>query len=358
MHPKEPIKIGLANTLTGTASTAGIHIRNGAILAVEQANAAGGIHGRMVELLVRDDKGDPAEALRVDQELIDEGVVAILGHYLSTLSMATVPLMNEKNVLMIGLGSITSELTGLDDNFLRVEIPIDREAPMMADLAYNRLGLRDMVIVYDAANQKLADSWCSNFSKEFRKLGGRVSGAVALDSREKFSAPNLARQIIKSKAQGVFLVTNGIHGALICQHLRREGSGVKIVASGWTFPDTDFLANGGLAVEGVVSVSGFEEVPGNRREREFRDAYERRFGESCTEPAQNGYEGVQILLTALAITNDPQKLKSVILDHKIFPGVGGIIVFDPYGDPVRAAYFVEIRDRRITTIGKTEPSNH
>ncbi len=353
----EPIKIGLVNTLTGPGSTAGIHARNGAMLAVEEANAAGGVHGRRVELLARDDKGDPAESRRVVQELIDEGVVAILGHYQSTLSLATVPIMNEKNVLMIGLGSITSELTGVDDNFFRVETPIDREAPMIAALAHNQLGLRNMVIVYDAANQKLADSWYSDFGREFRKLGGRITGSVVFDSREKFSAPTIARQIIESKTQGVFLVSNGMHGALICQHLRREGSDVKIIASGWTFPDADFLANGGQAVEGVVSVSGLEEEPSSQSGREFRDAYERRFGEQRTEPAQNGYEGAQILLTALTITDDPKLLKTVILEQKKFPGIGGDIVFDQYGDPIRAAYIVEIRDRRIRTIGTTEPLN-
>ncbi|MCP4694443.1 MAG: amino acid ABC transporter substrate-binding protein, partial [Desulfobacterales bacterium] len=65
----DPIKIGLPATLSGTTSSFGRHVRNGAVLAVERANRAGGVAGRPVELIIKDDKGDPGEALRVDQEL-------------------------------------------------------------------------------------------------------------------------------------------------------------------------------------------------------------------------------------------------------------------------------------------------
>jgi len=53
----EPIRVGLATTLTGPASTAGVRTRNGAILAIEQANSSGGINGRQVEVLIKDDRG-------------------------------------------------------------------------------------------------------------------------------------------------------------------------------------------------------------------------------------------------------------------------------------------------------------
>ncbi len=59
---KEPIKIGLTTTLTGTSSTSGIHARNAAMLAVEQINESGGINGRLVKLIVRDDKGSGVKA--------------------------------------------------------------------------------------------------------------------------------------------------------------------------------------------------------------------------------------------------------------------------------------------------------
>ncbi|MCP4688196.1 MAG: amino acid ABC transporter substrate-binding protein, partial [Desulfobacterales bacterium] len=134
------------------------HVRNGAVLAVERANRAGGVAGRPVELIIKDDKGDPGEALRVDQELIEEGAVAILGHYLSTLAVEVVPLMNEKNVLMINATGGTDELTGIDDNFIRLTPPVDQQALSLANLSRRRLRLETMAVVYDLSNPKYTES--------------------------------------------------------------------------------------------------------------------------------------------------------------------------------------------------------
>ena len=77
-QPK-PVKIGFAGGLTGRLADLGTGGRDGALLATEDLNAAGGIKGARVELLVRDDKSDVQTALEVDRELLDAGVVAIVG---------------------------------------------------------------------------------------------------------------------------------------------------------------------------------------------------------------------------------------------------------------------------------------
>ena len=74
----DPIKIGLGGGLTGRVADRGIAGRDGVILAVEEKNSAGGIDGRLVELLVKDDRQDPVVAARVDRELIDAGVAVTL----------------------------------------------------------------------------------------------------------------------------------------------------------------------------------------------------------------------------------------------------------------------------------------
>ena len=77
---KPPVKLGFVGGLTGKLSDMGTAVRNGVILAVEEANKEGGINGRQIVLITRDDKNDPEIALAVDRELINEGVVAIIGH--------------------------------------------------------------------------------------------------------------------------------------------------------------------------------------------------------------------------------------------------------------------------------------
>ena len=67
--------------------------------------------------MIKDDQHDPEVALRVDQELIDAGVVAIIGHMTSAMSVVAVPLMNRELMLMISPTTSTSRLTGIDDFF-------------------------------------------------------------------------------------------------------------------------------------------------------------------------------------------------------------------------------------------------
>lgn len=352
----EPFQIGMVSTLTGSSSTSGVHARNAVILAVEQINRSGGIKGRSVELIIKDDKGNPDEALRVDTELVEEGVVAIIGHHLSTLSIKTVPLMNEKNVLMIATGTTTSELTGLDDNFIRLMIPDDRRAPLMADMAYNRLKVKTMAVVYDLSNPNYTVSLSRHFKKGYEKQGGKISALIAFNSQEKFSALDITGKIMNSDAEGVLLITNAIHGALICQHLRKNESEVKITASAWTFPEPDFIRNGGRAVEGITCLVELNEESTSESFLQFKEQYRDRFEEDVSINAQIGYEVAQVLFFALSKTDDSGKLKETILKQRVFRGVDSDIIIDKFGDPFRTLYIQEIRNGKIRIIGKIEPS--
>ncbi len=351
---QEPVKIGLSTTLTGPYSTTGTHFRNGAMLAVEELNNAGGINGHPVELIIRDDKANPEVALKVDQELIDEGVVAILGHYISTICVEVVPFINKKNIVMLSSPG-TGLLTGKDDNFIRTLIPGSRQTPIIADLVYNRLKLRKMAVIYDISNPKYTVSIFDNFKADFNKLGGTVIG-ISFNPKKKFSAVDIANEIIKSKADGVFLVTTTLHGALIAQHLKKKGSVVKIFASEWTFADLDFVRNGGKAVEGVLSYGTFNANSTNENFVNFKKKIENRFREEVSLAYQLTYDTSQILFQALRKTLDPTKIKQSILDQRVYEGIDGKIIFDKYGDPSRNQYLMDVKNGKIETIEVFEPT--
>lgn len=350
----ETIKIGVATTLTGPASTSGIHSRNAAMLAAEQINASGGINGRPVELLVRDDKGRVEDALLVDKDLIDNGVVAIIGHYLSSLSVKVVPLLNENRVLMISSGSTSSELTGQDDFFIRLMVPDDKRSAVMVDMVLERLKFKKMAVIYDLSNPNYTIPFSQHFQKNFEQKGGEITASIAFNSLEQYSSPDIAQKIIDSRAEGVFLITNAINGALFSQHLRKIDSEIKITASAWTFPEPDFVRNGGKAVEGVTCLVELNPDASNSRFQEFKTQYKQRFDEDIGINAYIAFEAAQILIDALQKTNDPAKLKAVILNQKTYQGLTDSIIIDEYGDPSRPLYILEIQDSRIKTVGKME----
>ncbi len=97
---KKPVRIGFAGGLTGRVSALGTAGRDGVVLAVEEINSRGGLNGRPVELVVRDDKQEPEPALAVDRELIDEGAAAIIGHMTSSMTLAVQELVNKEKILI------------------------------------------------------------------------------------------------------------------------------------------------------------------------------------------------------------------------------------------------------------------
>lgn len=347
--PGEPIRIGLVTTLSGKGATSGTHSRNGALLAVEKINRSGGVNGRPVELVVRDDGGSIEQALRVDREMIDSGVVAILGHFSSTLAVAAVPLVNEKNVLMVGLGTITDKLSNLDDNFIRVAMALDLRIPVLAEVAYAKFNVQKMAIVYDLSNPLFAESCYQTYKKSFEALGGEIVQAIAFNSKESFSLASIADEIAGTNADGLLLVTSAIHGAMLTQHVRNNGSNVKIFDSGWGISDPEFIMHGGRAIEGVASVHQFNDDSTNENFIKFKKAYKDRFGDIFGNTAQRGYEAASLILYALSQTNDPRKLKEVILKRGVFDGVDGKIRINKYGDAIRSIYLLEVQEHKVRT---------
>jgi len=116
----DPILIGFSNQLSGSQSALGVDSMYGALLAVNEINENGGINGRQVKLIIRDDKGDPSLAVEIDNELKDLGCVAIIGHGTSSMASATKANADLNDILLLSPTISSSLLDGLDDNFFRV----------------------------------------------------------------------------------------------------------------------------------------------------------------------------------------------------------------------------------------------
>ena len=118
--PEAPIRIGLLAGLSDRGSDFGESVRNGVILAVEQQNLAGGIKGRKIELLVRDDGQDKAIAARAAQELIDLRPDIIIGPVTSSMAAVVTPMMDKAGQVIISPTVASTDFHGKDDNFFRV----------------------------------------------------------------------------------------------------------------------------------------------------------------------------------------------------------------------------------------------
>jgi branched-chain amino acid transport system substrate-binding protein len=181
---RPPIKIGVAVELTGRRGELGVAARDGAQLAVEQINERGGVNGRPIELIVRDDGGDPDTARRVDADLVAQGVVAIVGHVTSAQTAAAFEQMNEAEVVLISPTSSSTQFSAQADYFFRVMPSNDLMGKALAVHMYINRGVRQIVGVYDLSNRAFTETYWESIRAEFERLGGEAGTAFGFTPGE------------------------------------------------------------------------------------------------------------------------------------------------------------------------------
>lgn len=346
---KKPIKIGFVGGLTGHLSLLGIGGRDGVLLAVEQINQSGGINGRPVQLIIKDDKNDAETAIMVDQELIEEKVVAIIGHMTSAMSLSAVPLINKEKMLMISPTSTTNLLTAKDDYFLRTALPDRHQTDQLVHYATKKMGIKKIAGVYDLSNQAFTEGWYLNFKSEFENQGGVISKTETYNSKKETSYLAIAKKIIESNPDGVVIVASALDTALLCQQLRKIGFELPVFSSGWA-KAPDLLQNGGGSVENLILPQTHSEESTAEKYLQFKKEYEKRFGREPDFAAAGAYDAIKILFTALSQTKDSAQLKSIILKQSVFHGLQSDITIDQFGDAQRKTFLIQVKDDHFRTI--------
>ena len=346
---EDPIKVGFVGGLTGRLSDLGTAGRNGVILAVEEINSSGGINGRPVKLIIKDDKQNPEVTLRVDRELVDEGVVAIIGHMTSTMSMVVLPFLNKQKVLMISPTTSTNELMGIDDYFIRMMPPNKSETDHLARHAFKVMGLNKIAAIYDLSNRTYTKEYFNNFKEEFEGLGGIINHVETFSSGKDMDFVMATDSLLKPDPDGVLIATGAPDVAMISQRIRMTGSKVPIFSCGWAMT-ADLIHDGGPAVEGVVFSQLFDRESRHKTYLEFRKRFEERFGETPNFAAAHGYEAALALFKALSKNTDPQELKATILQQDAIEGLQGDFKVDKYGDPQRKRLLITIEKGQFKAV--------
>lgn len=349
---QRPIKIGFVGGLTGKISDLGIQGRNGATLAVEHINRQGGILGKPVKLIAKDDKQDVQTALAVDKQLIDEGVVAIVGHMTTAMSEGVLPLINERKMVMISPTTSTRKLSGIDDYFLRVINDNTRLTDLLAGYAAGKLKLRRIAATHDLSNRAYSGPFLAGFKTGFERFGGKVISSESYLIGPDATFKNLARMMLAAKPDGLLIVASAIDTAMLCQQVRIMGSTVPILIGGYA-QTPDLLIQGGPAVEGIIAAEYVNYDSPAKPVIDFRNQFRERFGGADpTFAAMFAYDAVMVIRDALSVNSDPRRLKETILKQRTFQGLEGPFELDSYGDVRRTAYIVTVRNNRFAIINK------
>ncbi|MBL7063801.1 MAG: ABC transporter substrate-binding protein [Anaerolineae bacterium] len=352
---RRPILVGFAGELSGKNADLGTHGRDGAQLAVETLNATDGIAGRPIELLVRDDLGTPEGARAADRELIDAGVVAIIGHMTSGQSMAALPVTEEAGVVLLSPTTSTTELSGLDDHFFRVNPVNALAARTLARHIYQHHSMSRMAAIYDTDNAAYTKTFWTAFAEAYRALSGQVTGEAAFSSAGEPDFAPLVAELQATGPDGLLIIASALDTALIAQQTRLSDWQIPLFASSWAQTET-LPQNGGQAVEGIEIVMQYDSNSQKSAFLEFRAHYQERFGRAPTFAAAQAYEAVLVLAAALEKTGgQAEGLPQALLETQSFEGLVGTISLDEYGDVVRTQFLVTVQDGQFVTLAALEP---
>ncbi|NCO51557.1 MAG: amino acid ABC transporter substrate-binding protein [Deltaproteobacteria bacterium] len=340
---KEPYPLGFVAGLSGRVADLGVAGRNGAQLAVEERNAAGGIKGRQVALVIRDDEQRPETARKVADELIAQNIELIIGPMTSSMAMAMLPQINASQSLLLSPTVTATDLTGKDDNFLRVVSDTSVYAVKSARYQFEKLGLRTFSVIYDADNAAYTESWAKDFQRTISNLGGKI-----LQVRSFRSGPNtvflpLVKELLATGADSLLIISNAVDSALICQQIHKLAAGQIVAMSEWASTER-FVELAGPAAEDAIVSQFLDRTNRSEAYLKFLDQYRRRFQQEPGFAGLAGYDAAKVALEALEIRGADQSLKQAIIAQKNFQGVQQRLTINRFGDADRNSFIARVHN--------------
>jgi branched-chain amino acid transport system substrate-binding protein len=299
-----PIRIGLSGPFTGGSAPMGESMRNGVRLAVDEINSIGGIHGRLIEVIERDDQANNELGARIADELTRLKVTATIGIVNTGVGLASIDYYQKSKIPLMVAVSTGPALTrkfappAATSNFIfRVSPTLDLEARIIAaDL--KRRGLMRVALMTDVT--PYGESGLQAFSEQ-----ARLSGLdVVAELRFKIGEVDMSNLLQRARTAGATAVVGwgiGPELAQIARGMQTMGWRVPLLGS-WTLSMRNFIDAAGSSGEGALMPQTFIQDAGSTAKNSFLLAYWRSFKTDLIPSpmsAAQGYDGMHLLALAM-----------------------------------------------------------
>ena len=331
--PVAPFRIGAMDALTGVGESYGNPILNAKLLAVEEINAAGGVNGRMLELIPEDSKCAAQDAITAYNKLTDvDGVKIILGTTCSGAMLGAAPLAEREGVIMLSASATSPDIAGAGDYIFRtaindLQLGIDTGNTLHAD------GIHHLATITEATDY--AEGARRATVARLEELGGHVVAAESYASDVTDFRTQLTK-LISANPDGIFLAAQGeFSGGTIIKQLRDLGYEGPIYSE--VVPtQPEALGIAGDAATGLKAIVPNPDLQ-TQTGKDFLASYEARFGTVATLPWFQGsaYDDVYIAAECLSRTDDDQDsagVRDCLYDLTWSGAIGDGYTFDSNGD--------------------------
>ena len=307
-QPKEPVKIGLAAAVSGGSAASGEAIKRGIQIAMDEINARGGVlGGRKLELVVRDDEGNPAKGVTIARELVEREKVAVtFGGLHTTVALAQVPVWHELKTPYMGAWAAGTNITrnGQKPNYVfRVSANDDYADKFLSRYATDVLKKAKPGFMLE--NTAWGQSNEAGLNKWFAEKGIKPVGV------EKFNwnDPDMSPQLLRLRSAGadhIVLVANAPEGAQVVKSRAKIGWETAMVShwgiSGGRFAELTGELSAGVAFLQTYSFFGKQNERGQAVLKALKDKFGVKGAEDVIAPVgtANAYDGMHLVALAIA----------------------------------------------------------
>jgi branched-chain amino acid transport system substrate-binding protein len=354
-----PIVIGNVMPLSGDIATFGEGANNGVKLAVDEANAAGGVKGRKISLQVYDTQGKPEEAAIASTRAINEKKATLLiGELGSTSTLALAPIAEANKIPAISPASTNPKVTKDGDKtrayMFRVCFIDPFQGTVMAKYARETLKVKRAAIMRDVGND-YSMGLAEYFAKTFKELGGEI----VLDVSYKAGDQDFKAQLTKvkfAKPEIVYVPGYYTDVALISRQSRELGVKVPLAGGdGWDSAKLYEIAQG--ALDGSFFTNHYSVENPSPVVQEFAKKYEAAYHAKPDAFGALGYDAALLAIDAMKRATDltPTAIRDAIEKTTSLQGVTGTIRLDADHNPVKSAVIIGIEKNAPKYVATVEP---
>lgn len=319
---KTPVKIGFHAGLTGPASADGLSAEIAVKLAVEEANKAGGIDGRPIELVSYDDQGKPDQAVPIANKLIGDKVAAVISAGFSAPTKAAAPVFQEAHIPYVVAIALQPDITKSGDYVFRVGSMGEVEGRAGAKLIGDVLKAKSIVLL--TIKTDFGKTVAAGLKSAADKFNFKIVREYEYSPADRQFGPMIA-SIKEDKPDLIYASGFYFTGGPLLNQIRAAGISVPFVGA-QSYSSTKFIDIAGPASDGAIITNVIDWSGTTAQEKAFFDTFEKKAGFRPEAAGSQAYASAEVLIAALraAKSTDPAAIRAALAATRMHTVVGDL----------------------------------